>query len=192
MKWYSKGQIGMIEMIMVMIVIMVLLVIGIVFYFKFSSAHIEKVGEQISEDKAAVIISTIAQLPEVECSYLGSRTTKACIDTVKLLALSTKEKLPSSSPGFIEHRKHYSNLFKYATIKFEQLYPKASEDECNHDKYSNPDYPELYPTEPSCGSWTIYDNPKQGANPFFRTMPVTLYYPSKGLYSFGQLKIFFY
>ena len=91
-KWSSKAQIGMMEMIMVMVVITILLVIGMVFYFKFSASSIEKTGETITEETAAVIVSTIVQLPEIECSYLGSRSTKTCADTIKLLALSEKDK----------------------------------------------------------------------------------------------------
>ena len=193
MKWSSKGQIGMIEMIMVMLVIMILLVVAIVFYFKFSASHIENVGDQITEDKTAVIISTIAQLPEVECSHLGSRTTKSCIDTLKLLSLSLKEKLRSSDPGFIEHRRHYSNLFGYMTITFEQLYPVPETDECDNEIFSVSTYPETNPNKPSCGKWVIYDNPpKDDAESIFRTMPVTLYYPSKGMNSFGQVKVYLY
>lgn len=181
-KWSSKAQIGMVEMIMVMVVVMVLIIIGLIFYFKFSISHVEEVGERISEDKAAVIMSTVSQLPEVECTYLGGRKSKACADTLKLLALSIKDKEKDK-----EHRRHYSNLYGYMTIIFEQLYPK-SETECN-EKFSNPDYPETPPV--SCGKWTIYDNPKQGESTF-RTMPIALYYPSIDSYTFGQLKIYFY
>ena len=190
MKWSSKGQIGMMEMIMVLVVITILLVIGMVFYFKFSASHTEKIGERISEDKAAIIVSTVSQLPEIECTYLGSRTSN-CADTIKLHALSVKEnELGPSNSEFIEHRRHYSNLFGYMTIKFEQLYPSAANVECDVAKFSNLNYPETPPI--SCGTWTVYNNPKPGAEPTFRTMPIALYYPSVGLYTFGQLKIYTY
>ena len=191
-KLYTKGQIGMMEMIMVMVVIMILLVIGMVFYFKFSISSTEERAERITEEKAAVIISTIAQLPEIECSDMGSRTT-ACVDTVKLLALSEKDK--KGHPDFVEHRVHYSNLFGLVTIKFEQLYPQTSGKECDDTIFKLPDYPEIPPEELSCGNWTIYDNPKQGADieyTPFRTMPVALYYPTRNMYALGQMKVYFY
>lgn len=189
-KWSSKkAQIGMIEMIMVMVVVMVLLVIGLVFYFKFSISSIEKTGERISEDKAAVLISTVAQLPEIECTFLGSRTSKACADTIKLLALSTKDK--KTSPDYEEHRKHYSNLFGYMTITFEQLYPEAEDKECDPQTFQKPEYPQLE-EKMGCNKWTVYNNPKQGVEPTFRTMPVALYYPSKSVYTFGNLIIYLY
>lgn len=219
MKWSSKkGQIGMIEMIMVMVVVMILLVIGMVFYFKFSAAHTEKVGEKVSEERASVIVSTIVQLPEIECTYLGSRTSKACADVLKLLALSEKD-----GEMDIEHRRHYSNLFGYMTIKFEQLCPPTTGKECssgNPKLFMNPGYPEIPsgdiscgtypeipPAEMSCGTWTIYDNPRKGAimgETPFRSMPIALYYPialnvfdpekgwSEEMYAFGQLKIYIY
>jgi len=188
--FFKKGQIGMIEMIMVMVVVMVLLIIGLVFYFKFSISSIEQKGERISEDKAAVIISTVSQLPEIECTYLGSRTSKACADTIKLLALSIKDK--KGNPGYVEHRRHYSNLYGYMKIVFEQIYPEAKEEECDPNvHFSNPSYPEIM-GEMGCDKWVIYDNPKPGVDPTFRTMPLALYYPSKNLYTLGQMKIYLY
>lgn len=188
-KWFSKGQIGMMEMIMVMVVVMVLLAVGLVFYFKFSISSLQEKGEDISEDKAAVIVSTVFQLPEIECTYLGSRVSNACVDTLKLLILSTKDK--KENPDFIEHRRHYSGLYGYKTIVFEQLYPEAKEEDCTVEIFANPNYPELG-REMSCGKWTIYDNPKQGVEPTFRTMPIALYYPSKNVYAFGLMKIYNY
>lgn len=185
-KWSSKGQIGMMEMIMVTIIVTILIIIGMVFYFKFSASSIEKTGERISEDKAAVITATITQLPEIECTYLGSRTAKACADTIKLLALSTKDSLPNTDPEFIEHRRHYSNLLGPMIIKFEQLYPETTGTECTQIPAETP--PDIL----SCGNWTIYDNPKANIEPVFRTMPIALYYPTKGMYSFGQLKVYIY
>jgi len=192
-KWSSKAQIGMMEMIMVMVVITILLVIGMVFYFKFSASSIEKTGETITEETAAVIVSTIVQLPEIECSYLGSRSTKTCADTIKLLALSEKDKETNS--GFIEHRRHYSNLFGYMTIKFEQLYPEPIDVECDDETFMDQENFINQGMPTSCKTWTIYNNPKKGANVEetpFRTMPIALYYPPSGIYTFGQLKIYMY
>lgn len=189
MKYYSKkAQIGMIEMIMVMVVVMIIIIISMVFYFKFSGSSIENTQERISEDKAAVIISSVAQLPEIECSYLGGRGTSGCIDTIKLLSLSMKDN--KDNPGFVEHRKHYSDLFGYMIITVEQLYPKTNGKECIEGIYSNPAYPETPPT--GCGNWTIYNNPKKGAEPVFRTMPIALYYPTNRVYTLGQLKVSIY
>ena len=184
-KCSSKGQIGMIEMIMVLVVIMVIIVIGMVFYFKFSISSMEQLGAKISEDRAAVMMLTIIKLPELECTYLGSRTSKSCIDTIKLLALSTKDK--KENIHYTEHRRHYSNLLGYMTITFEQLYPETDLEECTPQIFAKPSYPDN-----SCGKWVIYDNPKKGVDPEFRTMPITLYYPSTGVYAFGQMKIYFY
>ncbi|MBU4502501.1 MAG: hypothetical protein KKA79_07930 [Nanoarchaeota archaeon] len=190
MKCYSKkGQIGMMEMIMVMVVVMVLLVVGLVFYFKFSISSMEETGERISEDKSAVVISTISNLPEVECTFLGARTSKACIDTVKLLALSIKESKGDGEAAFVTHRRHYSNLLGPMTIVFEQIYPSTEDKECDATEFSKPDYPGSW----ECGKWTIYDNPKKGVeDPTFITIPVALYYPSTSMYTFGQMKVFLY
>ncbi len=183
-----KAQIGMIEMIMVMVVVMVIIIIGMVFYFKFSSSSMEKTKERISEDKAAVIISSVAQLPEIECSYLGGRQTSGCIDTIKLLSLSMKDK--EGNPDYVEHRRHYSDLFGYMTISVEQIYPKTNGKECTMEVFGLQSYPEAPPT--GCGKWTIYNNPRKGVEPVFRTMPVALYYPTNKAYTLGQLKVFIY
>lgn len=189
MKYCSKkAQIGMIEMIMVMVVVMIIIIIGMVFYFRFSGSSMEKTQERITEDKAAVIISSVAQLPEIECSYLGGRETSGCVDTIKLLALSMKDK--EGNPDFVEHRKHYSDLFSYMIISVEQIYPKANDKECTEGIYSNPAYPETPPV--GCGNWTLYNNPKKGVEPMFRTMPVALYYPINKAYTLGQLKVYIY
>lgn len=188
-KYFSKkAQIGMIEMIMVMIVVVVIIVIGMVFYFKFSGSSMEKTQERITEDKAAIIVSSVAQLPEIECSYLGGRETSGCVDTLKLLALSMKDE--EGHPDFVEHRRHYSDIFGYMIISVEQIYPKAEDKECTEDIYSLPSYPEAPPV--GCGNWTIYDNPRKGVDPVFRTMPVALYYPTSKAYTLGELKVFIY
>lgn len=174
-------------MIMVMIVITVLIIIGMVLYFRLSGSGIEKEQERISEDKAAIILATIAQLPEVECSYLGGRASKSCVDTLKLLSLSIKDQAND-----VQHRKHYADLLGYMTITFEQLYPEAEEKDCTATVFSSVEYPETLPAKMSCSRWTIYSNPKKGAEPTFRTMPIALYYPTDGVYTFGQLKIYVY
>ena len=179
----------MMEMIMVMAVVMILLIIGLVFYFKFSISSIEKKGEKISEDKAAVILSTVSQMPEIECTYLGSRTSKACADTIKLLALSINDK--QGNPGYVEHRRHYSNLYGHMKIVFEQIYPPAKDEECTHEIFAPQTYPEIA-GEMSCNKWVIYDNPKTGVDPVFSTMPLALYYPSKHVYTLGQMKVYTY
>lgn len=184
----KKAQIGMIEMIMVMVVVMIIIIIGLVFYFRFSGSSMEKTQQRISEDRAAVIISSVSQLPELECSYLGGRLTRACADTIKLLALSMKDK--EGNPDYVEHRRHYSDLFGYMTITVEQLYPKPNGKECAIEVFSNPNYPETPPV--GCGNWTIYNNPRKGVEPLFRTMPIALYYPSNDVYTLGQLKVFIY
>ncbi len=189
MKYCSKkAQIGMIEMIMVMVVVMIIIIIGMVFYFRFSASSMEKTKERISETKSAVIISSVAQLPEIECSYLGGRTTRACVDTIKLLSLSMKDK--EGNPDFAEHRKHYSDLFSYMVISVEQLYPKTNGKECTIDVFGLQSYPEAPPT--GCGNWTIYNNPRKGVEPVFDVMPIALYYPSNKAYTIGQLKVFMY
>ncbi|MBM3199880.1 hypothetical protein FJZ53_02995 [Candidatus Woesearchaeota archaeon] len=185
---FKKAQIGMIEMIMVMIVVVVIIVIGMVFYFKFSGSSMEKTQERISEDKAAVIISSVAQLPEIECSHLKGRGAKGCVDTLKLLVLSMKDK--EGNPDFVEHRRHYSDLFGYMVISVEQLHPQTSGKECDISIFGLPDYPEAPPI--GCGNWTIYNNPKKGAGSVFRTMPVALYYPTNRAYTLGQLKVTIY
>lgn len=192
--FFKKAQIGMIEMIMVMVVVVVIIVIGMVFYFRFSASHMEKTGERISEDKAAVIISSVAQLPEVECSYLGGRLSRACVDTVKLLTLSMKDnkETADSEEEYVQHRKHYSDLFGYMVIQAEQLYPKTNGKECTTTIFNNDAYPEIPPTPTSCGNWTLYNNPKKGAEPIIRTMPIALYYPTNRAYTLGQLKVSIY
>jgi len=179
----KNAQIGMMEMIMVLVVIMVLLIIGLLFYSKFSTKSLQQTGERIDEDKAAVIISTINKLPEVECTELGGAGSRACVDTLKLFVLSTKERLKDET-----HRKHYADTLGYKAVVFEQLYPVAENKDCSDPSiFQAIEYPEAPPT--GCRYWTIYNNTKPG-DKVFRDMPVALYYPTTGAYTIGRVLVY--
>lgn len=177
----KKAQVGMIETLMVLIVIVVILIIGVVFYFQFSSKHLEETAEDIRGQTIDVLLATTMQMPEIECSRMGDDVSKSCVDVFKLASMISHAE---------ENKEHYFNIFGFTTIKFEQIYPETNGEECTASNFPSADCP-AYPSSSKdcCGIWTIYSNPK-GERKYFKSMPVSLYYPSHHpMFAFGKLVI---
>lgn len=168
----SKGQIGLIEMIMVMVAIVMLMIGGIYFYYTFMGKSLVKKGQSLDLQSSKVLLASVTSLPELQCSF---RTLDSnCVDTLKLM--SFKEIVQ-------ENRGYYVDKFGFKSIKIRKIYPEADEGECDFNKF-NDEYPY------NCDKWVFYDNkPKRIKDELIISMAVSLYYPSRDIYDVGVLSI---
>lgn len=168
----KKAQMQITETIMVLFVFFILLAIMLFFYYQYSIQNIKNIGEEVTEEKASILLYSVTSTPELRCSSLTEE--EDCIDTTKLLAFKALVK---------NNEDHYSAIFGYATITVEQLYPEInSTEECIPSNYQNVLYPD------NCKYWEIYSKlpQKYRANPVIYT-PISLYFPNTDEYRIGKL-----
>lgn len=165
----KKSQIGLIEMIMVILVVLVLLSVAIFFYYKLFISKIEATSQELSIQEADILLSSIASMPELQCSF--RTTTKPCIDTLKLIV---------NNQFTQDNMDYYASLFGFKTIKIKQIYPQSTNAECTLTNYNSFSYPQ------NCNTWIIYNNPKQGDKLSVST-PISLYFPTTKEYKAGKL-----
>ncbi len=176
----KKGDLEFIESIMVIVVVVVLLSIGLVMYYKISSANIESAGKRISDSEASVLINIIDSMPEVQCSLRG--VPKDCVDVVKLQAF---KKLGETK------KEAYVDDLGFKVIRFEQIYPLphktklfVNNGECTTNAFQSPEYPG------NCANWTVYLNPKpRYESKDILRVPVSLFQPLTKEYAVGILSM---
>jgi len=80
----KKGQVQMQESIFVIFLVMLLILIGMVSFFKYSSAGIEESKLEYEDYRFKQLIGVIPNLPELRCSHLG--VADECVDLLKVNA----------------------------------------------------------------------------------------------------------
>ncbi|MSR86363.1 hypothetical protein EXS74_03125 [Candidatus Woesearchaeota archaeon] len=151
---------------MVAMIFMVVLVVALAFYFKFSLQNTEEVGNTACLISNTVLLSSIASMPEIQCSLNGVR--EQCIDTTKLLVFDAS--------------REYSDFFTSnckQKVYFTELYPVPEdiEEVCTQGTY------------PECALYTYYDPNVTYSASILISTPVSLYYPLTDEYHFGKLVV---
>lgn len=157
----KTGQIHLTETIAVLFIFFILLSLSIVFYYKYSQVAIKQEKEEMIATRAMDSTLKAIFLPELICSRNMAEPEDYCFDLIKIqLANQT----------FANYQnKYYFNLFSYAKITVEEIYPGNR-------------------------SWTIYNKPKSGAKKVEPTFfVVALKDELKNMdvpyYSFGYIRI---
>jgi hypothetical protein len=159
----SKGQVGLMETMIVVVVFVIILVVALGFYFKFSMSELEETGQEVCLVSNTVLLSSIAAMPEVECSVNGN--TLDCVDTSKLLVFD-----PAREYG------DYFNKVCDQNVYFEVVYPTPEEGECTQNSY------------PDCSEFVFYQSDPDAVGQRIGT-PVSLYYPIEDKYIVGRLVV---
>lgn len=151
---------------MVAMVFMVVLVVALGFYFKFSLQNTEEKGQDACLVSNTVMLSSIANMPEIQCSKDGKR--EQCIDTTKLMVFD-----PSTE---------YQEFFTAncdQKVYFTQVYPEVEdiEEVCVQGTY------------PECAIYPYYDPEIEYSSSIVISTPVSLYFPMSEEYRFGRLVI---
>jgi hypothetical protein len=81
----KKGQMQTYESILVIFVFVIILFLGMIIFYKFTAAGIEKEVFEFELEKFYNMIGYFPGLSEVSCSYLGDK--KDCMDILKLLGV---------------------------------------------------------------------------------------------------------
>jgi len=166
----KKGQVEMNEMILVLFFIIILIAAGIFVYYRYSVQSIERAGEELEEQEASVLLTSVSHLGEIMCEKQN------CVDTSKLLpfALVTQE-----NPAY------YSTLFGTKTIRVIRTYPIPKEHViCTPALYNQESYPR------SCATYVIYSNkPPKPTRKIIISTPISMYYPELNSYYIGRLEI---
>ena len=175
----KKGQLGLIETIIILIVFFIIIIIAIVFYYKFYFSDIERTGEEISLQRADVLLASITSLAEVQCS--SNLIDEECIDAGKLMILNSSLSLNGL------FRSNYFDSFQYKVIKFKQVYPNGVTFGSPPINCETDEFKASKDTDNNC-LWTIYDNSKLNyKSKISVSTPVSLYYPGNEVYTIGKL-----
>ncbi len=156
----------MMETIMVAMIFMVVLIVALAFYFKFSLQHTEEAGNTACLISNTVLLSSIASMPEIQCSIHGVR--EQCIDTSKLLVFDAS--------------REYSTFFTsncQQKVYFTEVYPVPEDvtEVCTQGTY------------PHCAVYAYYDPNVTYSASILISTPVSLYYPLTDEYHFGKLVV---
>ena len=154
------------ETLMVALIFMVVLLVALAFYFKFSLQSTEEAGNTVCLTSNTVLLSSVASMPEIQCSINGVR--EQCIDTSKLLVFDAS--------------REYSSFFTSnckQKVYFTEVYPVPSDLEkvCASGTY------------PDCAIYNYYDPDVDSDASILLSTPVSLYYPLTNEYHFGRLVV---
>ncbi|MEM4242835.1 MAG: hypothetical protein QXM31_02950 [Candidatus Woesearchaeota archaeon] len=156
----KKAQIKMFETIGVLVVFFMILVVGAVIYFNIQKSALEKEVFRQAQLASLKSAQRAAFLPELDCSFY--RVTKEnCIDRLKLSAL--KDLIDND-----EHTRlvYFKSAFGYMNLTVRGVYP---EDEKGVNIYEY--------------------QPEEYTSALKNQLPVLLYDPVSGRYSFGVMEV---
>ena len=135
----KKGQVKMIETILVLLALVFFFGIIIIFYSRFQLFEVQRLAQEVDEERASSLLGKISGMPELKCSVsFGSASGTDCIDSYKLLALSKQQaKFEEEFEGLSE-------------VRVERVYPPPSGAGIGQACEFGNDYPE------NCAYWQHY------------------------------------
>ncbi len=110
----TKSQIHIGENVAILFIFFILLVVSLVFYARLTETQIGVKQEEKFAAKALDIAQRTAYLPETQCSK-DNVVENNCYDLHKMQALANLAN---------ENRAHYFNMFGYANITIESIFPQ--------------------------------------------------------------------
>src|SRR3989344_3544659 len=142
----KKGQVKMIETILVLLALVFFFGIIIIFYSRFQLFEVQRLAQEVDEERASSLLGKISGMPELKCSVsFGSASGTDCIDSYKLLALSKQQaKFEEEFEGLSE-------------VRVERVYPPPSGAGIGQACEFGNDYPE------NCAYWQLYKMAGSGA-----------------------------
>lgn len=157
----KKAQIEMTETIVVILIFLILLSIALFYYYHYYFTSLGKESLELTESKSSTLVSIIASMPELSCSYELN-----CIDLAKLFAFKTI---------LSKNQAYYSRIFRNKHTVIEFIYPKPlATKECT---YNLP-----------CSQFTL-TTPKATKDYYIIDSPILVYSPYTKQYSLAKLKI---
>jgi 4-hydroxyphenylpyruvate dioxygenase-like putative hemolysin len=149
----KKAQVQMIETIGVLIVFMILVVFGFIFYSQVQKSTFETKETEFSQLSAIEVAQKALFMPEIKCPL----DVEGCVDYLKMQAASNV---------MDEHRVFYYDIFGYANITVQEVFPEKN-------------------------SWTIYQNIYNSSRSSTR-IPINIYDADTDSYRFGIMVVDYY
>ena len=115
-----KGQVQISETIAILFIFFVLLLFGIIAYAKFQQSALRERQEELLINKGIQISTKVLFLPELVCTKGEAEAEDNCFDMAKVKWLNQN--------GYFEDNiDYYFELFSFATISINQIYPEGEE-----------------------------------------------------------------
>ena len=133
----KSAQMQMTETIAVIFIFFVLVLFGLIFYFKYQQVALKEEQQELLGARAMDTTLQALFMPELICSRGNAEPEDNCFDMLKVA---------SASGIFQEHlTDYYFNLFGYANISIQPIYPQTQEAFILYDKPK----PEFISKEPT-------------------------------------------
>lgn len=117
----KKAQIHMTETVAVLFIFFVLILFGIIFYYQYQRVAIKEKNDELIAARAMDTTLKVLFLPELACSQGEAETEDNCADLMKVRHINAV---------FEQHTEDYFfNIFSYARISIQQVYPLNEEQE---------------------------------------------------------------
>jgi hypothetical protein len=114
-----KGQLHMTETIAVMFIFFVLIMFAMIFYYKYQQIAFKEKQDELLAARAMDKTLKALFLPELLCTKGDAEAEDNCFDLMKLR---------HANETFVKYlTNYYFNVFSYARISVEQLYPEKKE-----------------------------------------------------------------
>ena len=166
----KKGQIQINETLMVVFIIVVIILLGLVVFFKFNSADIDRAHKDHRDFRIKAMIATFPDLGEIKCSKHG--TYEDCVDMYKVLVMNALFKSNE------QYRTNLLERYGFMDIRFQMIYPDKGSEECHTGKTKD------------CGTYVAYSNVPRNNKGLMRiTTPISVYVPNEDRYGIALLNI---
>jgi len=117
----KKGQLKIQQMIFMLLAVFLLFVLVGLFFLSISLSNLKETATQIGEKNALLLVSKLANSPELSCGEAFGSSRTNCIDFDKIIALNNLE--------------GYSDLLGLAKVEIRKIYPDAGNVLCNQENY---------------------------------------------------------
>lgn len=117
----KKGQMKIQQMIFMLLAIFLLFILVGMFFLSISLANLKETATQLGEKNALLLVSKLANSPELSCGNAFGSSRTNCIDFDKIMVLN--------------NLKDYSNFWGLAKIEIRKIYPDAGNVLCTKENF---------------------------------------------------------
>lgn len=119
----KRGQMKIQQMIFMILTVFILFVLVGLFFLSISLSNLKKTATNLQETNAMLLVSNLANSPELSCGNAFGSSLTSCVDFDKAMALQ-------SNPD-------YSDFWGVAKIEIRKIYPEEGDIACDTSNYPN-------------------------------------------------------
>lgn len=117
-----KGQMKIQQMIFMILAVFLLFVLVGIFFLSISLSNLKETATELEEKNALLLVSKLANSPELSCGEVFGTSRTNCIDFDKVMAINLES---------------YSDFWGLAKVEIRKIYPDQGNVLCNNDNYPN-------------------------------------------------------